>query len=170
MTKTKINTGAAVENHRQKDQGNASPKWIEAIQRQVKIGDTVNVKTNKCCSVDEGMSGKSGVWRKGTVIGIFRNFVHVRLQSGVCESVLWADIMNSSMEDDDEEETYKLVTSIRGNSMHNMVSIESPLGKAILRHKVGDRVEITTENGYSYFAKIRKIEDIGDKDDTIRKF
>ena len=104
MTKTKINTGAAVENHRQKDQGNASPKWIEAIQRQVKIGDTVNVKTNKCCSVDEGMSGKSGVWRKGTVIGIFRNFVHVRLQSGVCESVLWADIMNGNTEDDDEEE------------------------------------------------------------------
>ena len=53
MTKTKINTGAAVENHRQKDQGNASPKWIEAIQRQVKIGDTVNVKTNKCCSVEK---------------------------------------------------------------------------------------------------------------------
>lgn len=52
MTKTKINTGASVENHRQKDQGNVSPKWIEAIQRQVKIGDTVNVKTNKCCSVD----------------------------------------------------------------------------------------------------------------------
>ena len=74
------------------------------------------------------------------------------------------------MQDDDEEETYKLVTSIRGNSMHNMVSIESPLGKAILRHKVGDRVEITTDNGYSYFAEIRKIEDIGDEDDTIRKF
>ena len=104
LTKTKINTGAAVENHRQKDQGNVSPKWIEAIQRQVKIGDTINVKINKCCSVDEGMSGKSGIWRKGTVIGIFRNFVHVRLQSGVCESVLWADIMNSSMEDEDEEE------------------------------------------------------------------
>lgn len=88
----------------QKDQENVSPKWIEAIQRQVKIGDTINVKTNKCCSVDEGMSGKFGVWRKGTVIGIFRNFVHIRLQSGVCESVLWADIMNSSMEDEDEEE------------------------------------------------------------------
>lgn len=88
----------------QKDQGDVSPKWIEAIQRQVKIGDTVNVKTNKCCSVDEGMSGKSVVWRKGTVIGIFRNFVHVRLQSGVCESVLWADIMNGNTEDDDEEE------------------------------------------------------------------
>lgn len=104
MTKTKINTGAAVENHRQKDQDAIIADQLAGIQRQVKIGDTINVKTNKCCSVDEGMSGKAGVWRKGTVIGIFRNFVHVRLQSGVCESVLWADIMNSSMEDDDEEE------------------------------------------------------------------
>ena len=31
LQKTKINTGAAVENHRQKDQRNVSPKWIEAI-------------------------------------------------------------------------------------------------------------------------------------------
>ena len=44
------------------------------------------------------------------------------------------------MEDDDEEEVYKLVTSIRGSSIHNMISTESPLGRAILRHKVGDRV------------------------------
>ena len=88
----------------QKDQDAITVDQLVGIQRQVKIGDTVNVKTNKCCSVDEGMSGKSGVWRKGTVIGIFRNFVHVRLQSGVCESVLWADIMNGNTEDDDEEE------------------------------------------------------------------
>ncbi len=88
----------------QKDQDAITADQLVGIQRQVTIGDTVNVKTNKCCSVDEGMSGKSGVWRKGTVIGIFRNFVHVRLQSGVCESVLWADITNSNTEDDDEEE------------------------------------------------------------------
>ena len=88
----------------QKDQDAIIADHLAGIQRQVKIGDTINVKTNKCCSVDEGMSGKSGVWRKGTVIGIFRNFVHVRLQSGVCESLLWTDIMNSNTEDDDEEE------------------------------------------------------------------
>lgn len=33
-------------------------------------------------------------------------------------------------EDDDETETYKLVTSIRGNSMKGLISIESPLGKS----------------------------------------
>lgn len=74
------------------------------------------------------------------------------------------------MEDDDEEEVYKLVTSIRGNSMHNMISTESPLGKAILRHKVGDRVEVKISDVYSYYVVIRKIEHIGDEEDHIRKF
>ena len=45
-------------------------------------------------------------------------------------------------EDDDELETYKIVTSVRGNSMNGLISIESPLGKALLGHKVGDRVYI----------------------------
>lgn len=96
--------GASKGTLEQKDQDAIIADQLAGIQRQVKIGDTINVKTNKCYSVDEGMSGKSVVWRKETVIGIFRNFVHVRLQSGVCESVLRPDIMNSNTEDDDEEE------------------------------------------------------------------
>lgn len=74
------------------------------------------------------------------------------------------------MEDDDEEEVYKLVTSIRGNSMNNMISTESPLGKAILHHKVGDRVEVKISDMYSYFVVVRKIEQSGDEEDQIRKF
>ena len=54
------------------------------------------------------------------------------------------------MEDDDEEEVYKLVTSIRGSSIHNMISTESPLGRAILRHKVGDRVLVQANETYIY--------------------
>lgn len=74
------------------------------------------------------------------------------------------------MEDDDEEEVYKLVTSIRGNSMNGMISTESPLGKAILRHKVGDRVEVKISDAFSYWVVIRRIENTGDEGDTIRKF
>ena len=48
-------------------------------------------------------------------------------------------------EEEDETETYKLVTSIRGNSLENKVSIESPLGKAILGHKEGDRVWVENQ-------------------------
>ena len=74
------------------------------------------------------------------------------------------------MEDDDEEETYKLVTSIRGNSMNNMISTESPLGKALMRHKVGDRILVKANDAYSYYAVIRQIEAAGDEDDAIRRF
>lgn len=74
------------------------------------------------------------------------------------------------MEDDDEEEVYKLVTSIRGSSIHNMISTESPLGRAILRHKVGDRVLVQANETYSYYVTIRKIENTDDSDDTVRKY
>ena len=74
------------------------------------------------------------------------------------------------MEDDDEEEVYKLVTSIRGSSIHNMISTESPLGRAILRHKVGDRVLVQANETYSSYVTIRKIENTDDSDDTIRKY
>ena len=74
------------------------------------------------------------------------------------------------MEDDDEEETYKLVTSIRGNSMNNMISTESPLGKAILKKKVGDRVLVKANEAYSYYVIVRKIENTGDEGDQIRRF
>ena len=41
-------------------------------------------------------------------------------------------------EEDDLEETYKIVTAIRSDSLNGYISIESPLGKAVLGHKVGD--------------------------------
>ena len=41
------------------------------------------------------------------------------------------DIVEVEFEEDGEIEKYKLVTSIRGNSMENRVSIESPVGRAL---------------------------------------
>ncbi len=74
-------------------------------------------------------------------------------------------------EEDDETETYRLVTSVRGNSMQGLISIESPLGKAILGHKVGDRVYIKVNDQYGYYVEIRSIVNTHDEsDDQIRKF
>ena len=75
------------------------------------------------------------------------------------------------LEEDQEVETYRLVTSIRGNSLKGMISIESPLGKAIRGRKVGDRVCVKVNDSYSYYVVIRRIiktEDDGS--DTIRSF
>lgn len=74
-------------------------------------------------------------------------------------------------EDDDETETFKLVTTIRGNSLEGRISTESPIGKAILGHKVGDRVYVSINEKQGYYIVIQKIEAIEDDDsDPIQKF
>lgn len=67
------------------------------------------------------------------------------------------DIVEVYFEEDDEIEKYKLVTSIRGNSMENRISIDSPIGMALKGHKIGDRVEVKVNDNYSYFLEIRSI-------------
>lgn len=74
------------------------------------------------------------------------------------------------IEEDEEEETYKLVTSIRGNSMKGYISTESPLGKAILGHRVGDRIYVRVNENFGYYAVIRSIVNTGYEEDEIRKF
>lgn len=75
------------------------------------------------------------------------------------------------MEDDDEVETYRLVTSIRGSSLKNMICTESPLGKAIFKHKVGDRVYVKVNDNTGYYVVIRNIENTKDDgEDSIRSF
>ena len=74
-------------------------------------------------------------------------------------------------EDDDETETYRLVTSIRGNSLQGLISIESPLGKAIQGHKVGDRVLVKTNGNDGYYIVIKNIDNTtDDSHDTLRKY
>lgn len=72
-------------------------------------------------------------------------------------------------EDEDETEEVKIVTSIRGNSLEGRISIESPLGKALLGHKVGDRVRVQVGNG-GYDVEIRAIDKDGGEEESIRKF
>ena len=68
-------------------------------------------------------------------------------------------------EDNWEEETYKVVTSIRADSRKNKVSIESPLGKALLSHLEQDIVEVFLDNGLSYKLKIIEIDTTTNADD-----
>ena len=74
-------------------------------------------------------------------------------------------------EDDGEVETYRLVTSVRGSSVNGLISIDSPIGKAILRHKVNDRVFVKVNDEFGYYVVIRKIVNTqNDEEDRIRSF
>ena len=81
------------------------------------------------------------------------------------------NVIEVYFEDDDETETYKLVTSIRGNSLDNKISIESPLGKAILGHREGDRVWGKINESAGYYIVIKKIlKNTDDTEEEIKSF
>ncbi len=81
------------------------------------------------------------------------------------------NVVKLYIEEDDEMETYKLVTSIRSSSLKGYISIESPLGQAIFGKKVGDRVTVKVNDNYSYDVIIKEIEKNTDEsEDEIRKF
>lgn len=72
--------------------------------------------------------------------------------------------------EDDEYETYKIVTSVRGSSLNGYISIESPLGKALLGQREGEVVTVTVSESYQYEVEIRKISKDSEETDKIRQF
>ncbi len=73
-------------------------------------------------------------------------------------------------EEDDEEEIFKIVTTVRGDSLSNIISIESPIGKALFGHKVGERVYVKVNENYGYYLQIRNIEKTTDESERIQRF
>ena len=81
------------------------------------------------------------------------------------------NIVEIYFEEDDEVEKFKLTTTVRGNSLEGRISIESPIGKAILGHKVGDRVFVKVNDSYGYYVKIQSVDKNSDDDsDKLRSF
>ena len=73
--------------------------------------------------------------------------------------------------EDGDEETYKIVTTMRGDSLKGLISIESPLGKALIGHKAGDCVRVSVSPDYSYEAVILSVEDTGlSETDALRNY
>ncbi|MDE5892324.1 MAG: transcription elongation factor GreA [Acetatifactor sp.] len=75
------------------------------------------------------------------------------------------------MMDDGSVEKYRIVTTVRGNSLEGLISNESPLGKALLGHRVGDVVHVQVNDTIGYEVKITEIENTQDDDSVqLRSF
>ena len=70
------------------------------------------------------------------------------------------------IEEDDEEQTIELVTTLRQNALKGLISKESPVGKAVMGHKKGDRVTVHVNENYSYDIIIRSVQK-GTDDDSL---
>lgn len=74
-------------------------------------------------------------------------------------------------EEDGSTEKYKIVTTMRGNSLEGLISVESPIGKALMGHKVGDRVHVQVNESYGYDLIVKAIENTEDDgSDKLRSF
>ena len=57
-----------------------------------------------------------------------------------------------------KEMTVQIVTTLRQDALKGLISKESPVGKALMGHKVGERVQVEIDQTRKYFMEIRAIE------------
>ena len=57
-----------------------------------------------------------------------------------------------------KEMTIQIVTTLRQDALKGLISKESPVGQALMGHKVGDRVQVEGSSTMKYFVEIRAIE------------
>ena len=59
--------------------------------------------------------------------------------------------------EDEEEDVFQIVTTVKGDALHNLISNVSPLGRALLGHKAGETVTVQVNPACSYPVEIRSI-------------
>ena len=92
-------------------------------------------------------------------------------RTGEEDAVGLEDTVEIYFVEDNEVETYRIVTSIREDVLHGRISIESPVGRALLGHKVGERVHVKVNDKMGYDVEIRTITKTNKEDeDNIRSF
>ena len=71
---------------------------------------------------------------------------------------------------DGSTQKFKIVTTIRGDSLNGLITNESPLGKVLLHKHVGDVCHVKVNDAVEYDVKIIGLENTDDEGDEIRSF
>ena len=88
---------------------------------------------------------------------MIRTAVVIRDDSAA-DTVGMYDKVTVFLEENGEEETYQIVTTVRQDVLHGLISREAPMGKMLLGKKVGDRFYVQVNDNYGYWAVVRSIE------------
>jgi transcription elongation factor GreA len=86
--------------------------------------------------------------------------------ASAAETVGLFDQVEIYYEEDDEVQTIRIVTTLRQNALKGLISKESPVGKALMGRRAGDRVCVEVGSDYSYHVVIRSVEK-GQDDDSL---
>ena len=137
------------------------PKLIEDVQTARAFGDLSENFEYKAAKQEKNRNDS----RIRYLENMIKTAVVIEGESKADEVGLF-DRVEVWLEDEEETETFQIVTTLRQNALEGLLSKESPVGKALLGHKVGERVEVKVSPEYSYFAVIRSIEKGEDPEDV----
>ena len=129
------------------------PKLIEDVQTARAFGDLSENFEYKCAKQDKN--------RNDARIRYLQRMIktaRVIEDWSTEETAGLYDRVEILMENTGKKRTIQLVTTLRQDALKGLISKESPVGKAVIGHRAGERVEARMENGSSFFIQILSIE------------
>lgn len=133
------------------------PQLIEAVKEARAFGDLSENFEYKAAKKEKNRNDS----RIRYLENMIRTAVIIEDRTGA-DAVGLYDHVTVYIEEDDEETTFQIVTTMRQNALEGRISKESPVGRALLGKKVGERVYIEVNPSYGYYAVIRSITPGGD--------
>ena len=137
------------------------PKLIEDVQTARAFGDLSENFEYKCAKQEKNRNES----RIRYLERMIRTAKVISAESGEAEVGLFdkVTLLNEKL---GKEMTIQIVTTLRQDALQGRISKESPVGKAVLSHRVGDRVLVTVSDELRYYVVIRAIEK-GKDDDSM---
>ena len=137
------------------------PKLIEDVQTARAFGDLSENFEYKCAKQEKSRNES----RIRYLERMIRTAKVISAESGEAEVGLFdkVTLLNEKL---GKEMTIQIVTTLRQDALQGRISKESPVGKAVLGHRVGDRVLVTVSDELRYYVVIRTIEK-GKDDDSM---
>ncbi len=129
------------------------PQLLEAVKEARAFGDLSENFEYKAAKREKNQNES----RIRYLENMIKTAVVISDHSGAVEIGLF-DKVTVLFEEDDETEQFQLVTTLRQDSLHGLISKESPVGKALLGRRAGDRVTVRVSDSYSYPLRILAVE------------
>ena len=129
------------------------PQLLEAVKEARAFGDLSENFEYKAAKREKNQNES----RIRYLENMIKTAVVIKDQSGAEEIGLF-DKVTVRFEEEDETEQFQIVTTLRQDSLHGLISKESPVGKALMGHRAGDRVMVKVSDSYSYPLQILAVE------------
>ena len=128
------------------------PKLIEDVQTARAFGDLSENFEYKCAKQDKNRNDA----RIRYLQRMIKTAKVIEEQSADERAGLY-DTVEILMENTGRSRSIQLVTTLRQDALKGWISKESPVGRAIMGHRAGERVYVDMENGKGYYIQILSI-------------